>query len=284
MYELLGFPARLDFGSSVNGVVSIGILEQTFIRLLQKNFPTFPLGFSTGDAGSVRMDSALFCITGHQYFKATGYTQGGPQGSASFYTIVSPSSLAILAAYDLKPWGSLFVRHGFPPSYSLNFHQLRHFTNTVADQSGIPNEIITAWSGRKSRNQTNEYIHTSHADRAEKVRAVQTPQEDFSGSIRLISKEQVSQQLNLPASITSTGICTQNLISNPCEFLNDFVSTCFLCPSACYTAGDTDALEILNRDLEVQSRRLEAVKRDRDCQFRRSCRSGFLPIGRIPGS
>lgn len=262
IYQLLNFPANVDSDSTSKGLVSIRRVEDSFIESFKKNFPTFPVGFSTGETGSVQMDCALFCLTGHQYIGQTGRKGGGRSGNGSFYNIIPPKSLADLAAIDLKPGGTLFVRHGFPSNYRLNFHQLRHYTNTIADQSGIPNEVIAAWSGRKSRNQTNEYIHTSHSDRSERVKNVQTSLSDTVQPIRMVSKNQISRELNLPASFTSTGVCTQNLITNPCEFLNDFVSSCFLCPSACYTAGDKTALEVLDRDLSFQSQRLGAIEKD----------------------
>lgn len=52
------------------------------------------------------------------------------------------------------------------PNFHVNPHSLRHFGNTLADLSEIPKEIITAWSGRVDKEQTNTYIHTSHAGKS----------------------------------------------------------------------------------------------------------------------
>lgn len=225
---------------------------------------------------SVRMDSALFCVLGHQFFGQFCIKKGGLLGGTGFYSILTPKSLASLAAADLGKTGKLFLRHGFSAHYFLNLHQLRHYTNTIADQSGIPNEVVTAWSGRKSREQTYEYIHTSHAERSARVSDVQIKTNDVAQPIRWVSSKEIVQEFNLPASVTSTGVCTQNLAVSPCEFLNDFVSSCFMCPSACYIAGDSDAIAMLEKDSQFQQRRIEAVKTDDRLKVSQTMQDWFI--------
>ena len=58
----------------------------------------------------------------------------------------------------------------------------------------------------------------------------------------------------------SEGICTQDLVTMPCRFLNDFMTSCFGCQEMCYIKGDTQALINLKLDLEVQLARLSEVK------------------------
>lgn len=260
-----------------NGLVSIERVESFLIELHKKAFPSFPEGFSTGDLNSVRMDTALFCVLGHQFFASNAKgKKGGRLGSRGYYSIVSPKSLAQLAAYDLGNQGNYFTRHGFKSRYFLNFHQLRHYTNTVAERSGIPNEVVTAWSGRKSREQTHEYVHTSHADRSARVSDVQTKTNDTTQPIRWVSRNEIEQEFNLPASVTSTGICAQNLIVSPCEYLNDFVSSCFMCPNACHVAGDTDAIATLEKDCQFQQKRLEAVRADARLAVSKAMQDWFI--------
>ncbi|MBV5340816.1 MAG: hypothetical protein J0665_14880 [Deltaproteobacteria bacterium] len=246
-----------------NRLISVEEIEGLLLEFHRQFFPSFPLGFSTGDQGQIKMDTALFCVLGHQYYGQSAIRKGGGiPGGSGFYTVLSPLNLAVNASRDVSRKGKLFTRHGFSSRLFLNYHQLRHYTNTMADRSGIPNEIITAWSGRKSPEQTYEYIHTSHSERTSRVKVVQTTANEITQQIRWVSRNDIEKKLNLPASATSTGVCTQNLITSPCDYLNDFVSNCFLCPNSCHVAGDQNAINFLNRDHKFQCRRLETVEKD----------------------
>lgn len=270
-------PTAKRFNPNENGLISIGQLEELAFDLHKEAFPSFPTGYSTGDLNSVRMDVALFCVLGHQFYRNNSHTKrGGALGGSGYYAILTPKSLATMAAFDLGKKGKFFSRHGFPSRYFLNLHTVRHYTNTHADQSGIPNDVLTAWSGRKSREQTHEYIHTSHAERTARVSDVQTKTNDTTQPIRWISRKEIEQGFNLPASVTSTGVCTQNLIVSPCEFLNDFISSCFMCPNACHVAGDTDAIATLEKDCQFQQRRVEAVKTDARLTVSKAMQDWFI--------
>lgn len=265
------------FDPNDNRLISVGQIESLLFELHRQSFPSFPLGFSTGDQGQIKMDTALFCVLGHQYYvQAAIRKAGGAQGGSSFYTLLPPANLANNAAVDVGRRGSLLMRHGFSSRLFLNFHQLRHYTNTLADRSGIPNEIITAWSGRKSREQTFEYIHTSHAERTSRVKEVQTTTNETTQPIRWISRDDIEKKLNLPASATSTGVCTQNLITSPCDYLNDFVSSCFLCPSSCHVTGDQNAIDFLDRDHQFQCRRLKTVEKDKRLSVSKTMQDWFI--------
>jgi len=265
------------FDPNQNRLISIGQLEKVVRDLQREAFPSFPAGFSTGDLNSVKMDVALFCVLGHQFFKnGANRKRGGVPGQQGYYHILTPRSLSTMASWGLGKSGDIFLRHGFSSNYFLNLHQLRHYTNTIADKSGIPNEVLTAWSGRKSREQTYEYIHTSHAERSSRVAGVQKKATETTQPIRWVSSNEIAREFNLPASVTSTGLCTQNLVVIPCEYLNDFVSSCFMCPNACHVAGDGDAIDTLEKDCQFQHRRLEAVKNDNRLGASRAMQEWFV--------
>lgn len=266
------------FDPNGNRLISIGQLEKVVLDMQNEAFPSFPVGFSTGDLNSVKMDVALFCVLGPQFVKSgSNKTRGGGvTGHHGYYHILVPRSLATAASWDLGQRGEIFLRHGFSSNHFLNFHQLRHYLNTIADKSSIPNEVLTSWSGRKSREQTNEYIHTSHAYRSSRVGDVQAKTNESTHPIRWVSSKEIVREFNLPASVTSTGICTQNLVVSPCEFLNDFISSCFMCPNACHVAGDSDAIETLEKDCQFQYRRLEAVKNDNRLNVSRAMQEWFV--------
>jgi hypothetical protein len=145
---------------------------------------------------------------------------------------------------------------------AFNPHVLRHWINHHAKESGIPISIINLWSGRKDADQAYEYIHTTDEDNAKQISSVLVKKEDIgrASDIKLISIDKVKNLRKLPASIMSEGICTQDLVTMPCRFLNDFMTSCFGCQAMCYITGDAKALKILKMDLDIQMRRLAEVQ------------------------
>lgn len=247
-------------------VVTVREVQNWWVSFYSKNIlPEFPFSFSSGES-RIKLKSAMFCFLGSWFYGDSNTPSGcGRILQKTNYAIVPLASLASSISTRLSPpknRGSIFTDYGYSSELRLAPNQLRHLTNTLADLSDIPIEIITAWSGRKNSEQTHTYIHTSDEVKSSRVSAIVNPPEFDKNSIRAYSREQLSTDTNLPASITSTGICTQNLHVNPCNYLNDFISQCLLCPEACHIAGDEIAMELLEKDLGFQTARLESVTGD----------------------
>ncbi|QJC81303.1 hypothetical protein [Pseudomonas umsongensis] len=247
-------------------VVTVREVQDWWISFYSKKIlPEFPFSFSSGES-SIKLKSAMFCFLGSWFYGDSNTPGGGGKVlQKTNYAIVPLNSLASSILTRLCPpknRDSIFTDYGYSSELRLAPNQLRHLTNTLADLSDIPVEIITAWSGRKNSEQTHTYIHTSDEVKSSRVSAIVNPPEFDKNSIRAYSREQLSTDTNLPASITSTGICTQNLHVNPCNYLNDFISQCLLCPEACHIAGDEIAMELLEKDLGFQTARLESVTGD----------------------
>lgn len=141
-------------------------------------------------------------------------------------------------------------------------HQLRHWVNHHAKESGIPISVINLWSGRKDSDQAYEYIHTIDEDNAKQINSILVNKSKMvpSADIKLISIKEIKDMRKLPATIMSEGVCIQDLVTMPCRFLNDFMTSCFGCQEMCYIKGDAQALTNLKLDLEVQMARLSEVK------------------------
>ncbi|WP_080943050.1 hypothetical protein [Pseudomonas fluorescens] len=247
-------------------VVTVEEVQNWWVSFYRKEIlPEFPLSFSNGES-SIKLKNAMFCFLGGWFYgDSKNQGGGGKTLQKTNYAVVPLASLGNSILTRLCPHGgedSLFVDYGYSSEIRLTPNQLRHLTNTLADLSNIPVEIITAWSGRKSSEQTHTYIHTSDDVKASRVSAIVNPPKFDKSSIRTYSKEQLATVTNLPASITSTGLCSQNLHVDPCNYLNDFISQCFLCPEACYIAGDESAIELFEKDLGFQNARLESVAGD----------------------
>ena len=246
-------------------VFSIGELQDNWIRYFTTRLiPEFPYSYATGE-GKVRLADALFCILGSHFYGLGKTGSSGRPLAKSFYNVVPLNAIASKITQGFRGRigrEHIFEKYGFA-GLNVKPHSLRHFGNTLAELSEIPREIITAWSGRKDKEQTETYLHRSHQEQADRVRAVLGKPEHDRREIRVVAREAISQTTNLPASITSSGICTQEINLNPCDFLNDFVSQCFMCSAACHIAGDPKAIQLFEKDHEVQIARLGQLTTDR---------------------
>lgn len=244
--------------------ITIDEVQQWWIAYYKSTIlPEFPLSYSKGET-CIRLADALFCFLGNWFYGERAYPGRGSKGfQSSPYAIVPLRALASQVIARFSGGGaypSIFEDFGFAPELKLRLHSLRHFANTLADMSELPVEIITAWSGRVNSEQTHTYIHTSHDEKADRVSAVINRPDSDSRDIKIVSAKNLSQATNLPASVTSTGVCTQDLYAMPCNFLNDFVGQCFMCSSACHIAGDEACIAFLEKDHAFQSARLESVE------------------------
>lgn len=248
--------------------ISVSEVQEWWISFFRNRIlPEFPLSFSTGES-SIRLKDAMFCFLGSWYYGASKFAGGGGKSfQKTNYAVVPLGALGRSVVRRLtgrggKDIGSIFESHGFASELGLQLHSLRHLSNTLADLSSIPVEIITAWSGRKDSQQTHTYIHTDHGEKISRVSAIINPPLMDAQTIRIVSQKNLAQSTNLPASVTSTGLCTQNLNVTPCNYLNDFVSQCFKCPETCHVAGDERAIDLFEKDFSFQTARLDSVACD----------------------
>ena len=262
---LLGKSVRI-LGLDKNSLITVSELQARWVSYFKTELvPTFPESNSTGE-GMIRLADALFCINGLlRYRDQTEVRSGGKPLAKALYSVAPLKSVALNAAALLSRGNmfqkSLFEKRGYKGCHVLP-HSLRHLGNTLAELSEIPREIITAWSGRRDPEQTDTYLHDKHEEQSRRVRMVMNPREHDKREIRVVGQEAVAKATNLPASIMSTGICTQELHLDPCDYLNDFISQCFMCSAACHVAGDIRAIELLERNYQVQLARLAQVKLD----------------------
>lgn len=249
-----------------NLLISVRDVQLWWISYFTKTLvPEFPRSYSTSES-HIKLEDAMFCFLGDWFYgRGVGNGRGGKGFQASPYAVVPLHALGSFVTTRLTGSGSskaIFDDYGFSSEIRVRPHSLRHFGNTLADMSGIPVEVITAWSGRVNPEQTHTYIHTSQEEKASRVRAIINPPSIDSRNIRVVSASKLTQAVNMPASVTSTGICTQDLHVTPCNYLNDFVAQCFMCPDSCHIADDEESIAFLEKDLALQSARLETVSED----------------------
>lgn len=180
----------------------------------------FPVGYNDTKHGSVKYKNALFALTEHQFDRSNG-------GHHYLITPISRLGIAFAAGLQNDSRGqTIFADHGYTADFHINPHQLRHWHNDIAEREGIPHALINLWSGRKNPEQIIHYIHTTDAEKASKVADILFPETDENISIKVCSQQQLDALIQTPTTITSVGVCTQNLMTSPCTYLNDFITQC----------------------------------------------------------
>ncbi|QUX95126.1 hypothetical protein C0J08_06700 [Marinomonas sp. CT5] len=218
-------------------------------------------GYSSHQTKSVDFESALFTYT---YKQLRGKVMNP-------FLLVPISSLSRFFSDDLIKrvisHPTLFERHGFASSFFLKPHQLRHWQNDYLAKKGLPHHLISMLSGRKSAEQTLTYIHTTDAQNAFVIGDISYSNELESNieenvNLRIQTMDQFNEAINneTPTFIHETGFCTQNLAISPCTYMSDFETQCALCSSSCHVTHDSKAIDLLQKDLKVQTHRLEEVQ------------------------
>ena len=250
---------------SING----GLKELTVAEFqnftVERNQPQLK-GFNSTNEKFVDFENALFAYTEKQL---SGHAKGAFQSRFDLVPIKNLSSRFTQELSKTKKNTTIFERYGFASDFNLKPHQLRHWQNDALAKKGLPHYLITMLSGRKSQEQTLRYIHTTDAQNAAVIGDISFKQNARSEdetkdeiNLRLITNEQYQEALgdNSPTFVTAVGICTQDLSSTPCTYMTEFETQCTLCSSSCHITHDDKAIDLLTKDLKLQTDNLEKVK------------------------
>lgn len=218
-------------------------------------------GYNRHKTKHVDFENALFAYTQKQF--------GGRVTHP--FLLVPISSLSNVFADDLikgnKNRLTLFERHGFSSSFSLKPHQLRHWQNDFLAKKGLPHHLISMLSGRKSAEQTLTYIHTTDAQNASVIGDISYSNELESEvenklKLRIATMNQFNKAIDneTPTFVHETGFCDQNLALSPCTYMSELETQCALCSSSCHVTHDREAIDLLQKDLKVQTHNMERVQ------------------------
>jgi hypothetical protein len=257
-----GAPMGSEFTKRFDGS-TFEAFQAAWIGQVKKQFPVFPYA-NNNSSGRVDFRLAMFAFTGNQLAAS-----GGHELFTTHFALVSLTALGKIFATDIgvasqtSSNSNIFTKHGFSSEFGIKPHQFRHYLNDAADRGGVPHKMINLWSGRVSPEQLLHYLHRTSGEKASEISGIMfkdeiTPEKAVAEvSLRVKSQKEFEELTGSAAALHSTGICTQNLVLSPCEYLNDFVSQCALCKSSCHIAHNADAIAFFCKDLEVQERRLE---------------------------
>jgi len=148
---------------------------------------------------------------------------------------------------------SFFDRHGYT-GITLKSHQLRHFTNTAAQEGGLSLDLITKWSDRASEHQTRTYMHMDEARIARKIADSRIPIVEFTPAP--ISREEYNIYHNGPVITTIYGICTHPWVVSPCEKSGD----CTDCSELLHCKGHRKSRAAIQRDYDLIAENLAAAQ------------------------
>jgi hypothetical protein len=218
-------------------------------------------GYNKSQTKFVDFENALFAYTQKQL---------GGKVTPPFF-LVPINSLSAFFSDDLlkgnKIRMTLFERHGFSSSFLLKPHQLRHWQNDFLAKKNLPHHLISMLSGRKSAEQTLTYIHTTDAQNASVIGDISyanEPESDIEAkiSLRIRTMDQFNEAIDseTPTFVHESGFCTQNLALSPCTYMSDFETQCALCSSSCHVTHDKSAINLLLKDLKVQTHNLRKVQ------------------------
>jgi hypothetical protein len=258
----------LDF----HGVLSVAEIQRRWLAHLKKHFPLFPMVRNHTNDGCCDIEHRLFALNSAQLNLQGNRGGNDYKGSTSPFSVMSPVTMGKVFVNDLSGSGgnnckTIFERHGFSQEFRIVPHQMRHYMTDTADKSGLPVAVNNMWGGRKDPSQLIHYVHSTDDERAWVISDIfynedGKTQEEIKDSIRLVSKSDYDNATGEQgaASVTSSGICTQNLMVTPCQYLNDLNTQCVGCAKSCHVAHDQDAVLMLQKDLTVQEKRLLDVQ------------------------
>ncbi|RPH16496.1 MAG: hypothetical protein CBB67_015125 [Alteromonadaceae bacterium TMED7] len=268
------FGYQIPEGIFTHSVLSLREIQHQWIAWATKDHPKFPIMYLDTEKGSVDARHAMFALNGYQ-FSGKHRTF---KGAASFYSIVAPESLRNVIAQELRC--EILQRHGFSKEFRLRSHQLRHLLNDTGEKLGISHEVLNLWSGRKSPEQLLHYIYRTDGEKADEISDImfsthKVSEDDAAKAIRVVSMEKYQEATNDIASITSSGVCVQNLTLTPCSYYNDFETQCILCPQSCHVAHDDEAIKLIECDVKYQRQRIDNVVSDERLHFRKGMQDWF---------
>ncbi|CAK1757211.1 hypothetical protein [Vibrio crassostreae] len=246
--------------------VSVKEFQVKWISHIYKSIPSFP--YCLMESGNkVKFSSMMFAFTGRQLKRDDIKGGNAGVGSCSWFYLGTGERLAGVFSSMLGSSNpasrSIFSEFGFKKEFKITPHQFRHWLNDTGERSGIPHKILNLWSKRASAEHIINYLHSSEDERTGTVRDIIFSDEEEQKSIKVYSRSEYEKLTGIAdgiSSLTSTGFCTQNLLTSPCEYMNDFETQCTLCSSACHVKGDHNSLDLLQKDYQYQVLRLDTIK------------------------
>lgn len=137
-----------------------------------------------------------------------------------------------------------YTRHGFEP-IKLKSHSVRHFLNRLAKQSGVPIDVITAWSSRSSNRQTLTYLDNDQGEAASAAASLMGHEVEQSTKPP-VTTEEAEVYGQGPIHRSRYGLCRRSWRVGPCNKFAD----CLNCSQVLICKGDRFAADVIAAERE----------------------------------
>ncbi|GLK91776.1 hypothetical protein [Pseudomonas turukhanskensis] len=196
------------------------LVEEAVLKLLPIDFPLM-------DASSNMKYSEALCIARVSEFRSklpfSCIFSNIPFSTLSMALKSRGKNMSIFERFNYRDEDGAFIE--------MTSHQFRHYLDTlVRHSSGITEENIAQWAGRKSISQNITYNHQSDRDVITKLRdALGDPTKAFGpfGDIskrNFITRDEFASLKIITAHTTENGFCIHDYTQSPCEHHNNCTS------------------------------------------------------------
>ena len=134
----------------------------------------------------------------------------------------------------------------------INTHKPRHYLNTIANKSSVPQKDIALWSGRKLATQNEVYDHETPDELIARIRNRLGHDKQTRLPTIVHSSEFDVSNVKEAAHTTPAGYCLQSLKQNPCEMYG----SCLNCRELVCVKGADQKAEHIKKQLEINEQLL----------------------------
>ncbi len=233
---------------------TLNSLWQIVVKHNQKLNPNFPYQApEIKGRHRLKMSESLMCL---RYNQLSSSLSTSPVFLAPYNRDYYSKRMTneILQRGDKEVTMSFFHKHHYG-DIKLNSHQFRHLLNTMAQQAGIPIEIITEWSNRASKRQTATYMHENPERIAQKIAENRIPAINISHE-PVTLEEYRNARPKGPTIVTPYGICNHDWTVSYCNKFKD----CLNCSEHVFCKGHKRSIK------EIEFER-DSIKENLDAAF-----------------
>lgn len=133
------------------------------------------------------------------------------------------------------------------PAFELTTHMARHYLNTIAQKSNVPQADIALWSGRKLVTQNNAYDHETAEQLVARIKSKRGPEK--LPVIKIDNRAAWEMSIvKETAHTTQFGWCQQSLRQDPCQMFGQ----CLNCQHLVCVKGAEGKLTNIKSELEKE--------------------------------
>jgi len=229
-------------------------LWQIILKDHRQSNPHFPYQQPRvkGEAPPLKMSDSLLCCLRKQFSTSMSTC---PVLLAPFNQNYYSDRLSGRPDANGKPKSYCFyTRHGFKP-IKLKSHSMRHLLNRLAKQSGVPIDVITAWSSRSSNRQTLSYLDNDQGEAASAAASLMRHEVEQSTKPPVTSEE-TEVYGHGPIHRSRYGLCRRSWRVGPCNKFAD----CLNCSEVLICKGDRFAANVIAAEREELGKTYHAAQ------------------------